>query len=176
MVSDYTVRMAQAMYEVSSESEQSAVWSDSFAKLSLVIEAVPGLMEYLNSPKGNTFEKFKLIETACSDSPTEFKNAIKLVVSHNSFFEFKDLATRFKSFSDQELGRIEVTITTALKTTVKQKNQFVEMLERRYPKKTIVPTFKTDKNLIGGAIIKSSTELIDYSYANSLKQLQQILT
>lgn len=76
---------------------------------------------------------------------------------------------------DKEENVLRVKITSADELSDKQKEDIGEKLKDRYKKDNIIIDKEIDKNLISGFIIQKDDEVLDYTLAHKLHQLQKHL-
>lgn len=99
---------------------------------------------------------------------------ISLLVEEKRFSLANIIEQELVLLLDKRQGLAKVQITSALPLNTAEQKQIEQVLSK-YFKTSLNPSFKEDKNILGGLIIKKEDESIDGSILGQLKNLEQVL-
>ena len=102
---------------------------------------------------------------------------ISLLYAHNEEKRFalaKNIEQELLLLLDKRQGLARVQITSALPLNNAEQKQIEQVLSK-YFKTSLNLSFKEDKNILGGLVIKKEDESIDGSILGQLKNLEQVL-
>lgn len=77
---------------------------------------------------------------------------------------------------NEEEGRVTAKIKSAKKLNEKTKAHLVQFLKKRYSTREIVLEEIIDEKLLGGFRIEANNEVIDLSFRNKIRKLEEYLT
>ena len=99
---------------------------------------------------------------------------ISLLVEEKRFYLASLIEQELALILDKRQGLARVQITSALPLNNTEQKQIEQVLSK-YFKTSLNLSFKEDKNILGGLIIKKEDESIDGSILGQLKNLEQVL-
>lgn len=99
---------------------------------------------------------------------------IGLLVEEKRFALAKNIEQELLLLLDKRQGLARVQITSALPLNNAEQKQIEQVLSK-YFKTSLNLSFKEDKNILGGLVIKKEDESIDGSILGQLKNLEQVL-
>jgi F-type H+-transporting ATPase subunit delta len=97
---------------------------------------------------------------------------LNFIIKKNRDKHLLDIIRAFLNLRDEELGIINVDVTSAFELTPDQEKDLREKLENQFNKK-IRFNFKIDKNLIGGFVAKIGDTVVDASLKHQLDLLRK---
>ena len=86
-----------------------------------------------------------------------------------------EILEKLEEIINKEEGIVPVDITFKKIPDKKITEEIEELLKKRYQAKKILTTVKEDKDILGGVKIEGQGEVIDLTYRNKIKQLQNYL-
>jgi F-type H+-transporting ATPase subunit delta len=107
--------------------------------------------------------------------PEEVKPFLLLAVKENKGNVLKELNKAFRFEVEKLFSTVQGEIVTAYPIDDELLNRIKNVLESKIGKK-IEFTVKEDKSILGGAVIKAGSYILDASVRNYLKQLEKALT
>ena len=109
------------------------------------------------------------------DLESKLINITNYLVEKRLISRVPEILKKLKEIINKEEGIVEVSITYK-KIPAKEITEGIEeLLKKRYQAKSILTTIKEDENVLGGVKIEGQGEVIDLTYRNKLKQLQNYL-
>jgi F-type H+-transporting ATPase subunit delta len=129
------------------------------------------------SPTLSVEEKEKALSNILSkiDFPEDVRPIIILSVKENKGNVLKELNKAFRFEVEKFFATVQGEVITAYPIDEELLKQIKNSLESKIGKK-IEFTVKEDKSIIGGAVIKAGSYILDASIKNYLKQLEKTLT
>ena len=104
----------------------------------------------------------------------EGTNFLRLLVENDRVGVLPEIAERFDQLKDETENTVDVTVTTAEPISDEQLATIRRALEERLGKRSDITT-QTDKDLIGGAVIRAGDFVIDGSVRSRLEKLATAL-
>ena len=86
-----------------------------------------------------------------------------------------EILKKLEEIINKEEGMVPVDITFKKIPDKKITEEIEELLKKRYQAKKILTTIIEDKEILGGVKIEGQGEVIDLTYRNKIKQLQNYL-
>jgi len=99
---------------------------------------------------------------------------ISLLVAQKRFYLAPFIEQELALLLDKRQGLARVQITTALPLNAAEQKQMEQVLSK-YFKTSLNMSFKEDKNILGGLIVKKEDLCIDGSILGQLKNLEQAI-
>ncbi|WP_297890192.1 ATP synthase F1 subunit delta [Sulfurihydrogenibium sp.] len=129
------------------------------------------------SPKIPFEEKEKALSKVFSaiNIPDEVKPFIIFAVKENKGNILKELNKAFRFEVEKFFATVQGEVITAYPIEEELLNEIRNVIESKIGKK-VEFTVKEDKSIIGGAVIKAGSYILDTSVRNYLNQLQKTLT
>lgn len=128
----------------------------------------------MNNPSVSLEVKYEILDEVFQKELSKtMMNFIKILIDKNRFNEFGQI---MQAYLDEinEIRNIKlVEIVSAIELSKEQKEKITKKLETKLDK-TIKPKWQTDKNIIGGLVIKIDDNVIDSSIKNKLDKLSKI--
>ena len=129
------------------------------------------LSQFFVSPIISLPEKKKLLEEVSYKMPNPLKHFLLVLLENKSFFLLPQIVLAYKAFKDEESGFLQGEIFSFSPISdgrVKELEAFL----KRFFKKKIALSWKEDKTLIAGAVIKIGPYLLDGSADRSLQTFE----
>ncbi len=102
-------------------------------------------------------------------------NAIKIMQDKHMLVKKDQILDALQKIVDTDNGTIRARISTRGKINDKELNEIEEFLMKRYNAKEVILEKKENPKLLGGIKIEIKDEIIDFTLANKLHQLQNYL-
>lgn len=99
---------------------------------------------------------------------------LQLVIEKDREKELPNILEQFLKLVDEKRGIVRVEVTAAVEFTEKQKKLLRERLET-YTGKTVVPSFRFDRSILGGFVVRLDDRIIDASVVRQLDLLREKL-
>jgi len=138
---------ASALFELARENSCEKEFSDALGLIERQFEAQPHYAELLSSPDISIGERRKLFGECVSEYEKMYR-AVSLVST--------------------------AKVTSAVELTTEEKQKLTEKLEKLCGH-GVVAEYETDKNVIGGLVVRMDDILIDGSVETKLKQIKEVI-
>ena len=171
MASSHLARpYAAAAFELASENERRAEWSDMLALLAGIAsdERVAGI---LRAPRLSAQERGELVLSIAGDHLDEGgRNLVRLLAANGRLLLLPDVAQRFEALRAEAESRVDAFVTSAVELDDGQRERIGDSLAKRL-KREIRLHCEVDPALIGGAVIRAGDLVIDGSLHGRLTRL-----
>jgi len=134
------------------------------------------LREVLMNPSLSTDQKLKVIDAIAVriGMMPQIRNFVAVVMDHGRHSDFSEMVSEFATVSDANSGLVEAEITSAHPLNDADKAE-LEAQVARLAGSRINATYREDKSLLGGAVVKIGSTVYDGSIRAQLAQLKQKL-
>lgn len=102
------------------------------------------------------------------------RNFLAVIIDHRRVVQLDEIAQQFDAEINRRLGMAEAEVTSARELSPGERSQ-MEMRIKAVTGKTIRASYKTDRNLLGGALIKVGSTIYDGSVRGQLQRLKEEL-
>lgn len=165
---------AVAAFEQARDESKLKDWSAMLHALSLVVSD-PQMQNVLDNPRlsNETLEGIVLDVSGKYLSDTG-KNFVKVLVNAGRLSLAQQIYMLYEQKRMEEEGIAEIEVVSAYPLESAQQQKIADAMGKRLKKKIEIST-RTDKSLIGGAVIRAGDSVIDASIRGRLKQLGSTL-
>ncbi len=161
---------AQAAFDLAKKKNNLKDWSKMLEAIAAVVDN-SDMRFAMGDPRLGKSRLADIVIDVCGDKLDEHgKNFIKLVIENGRLAIVPEIATLFTELRADEEATVKAEVTSAFALSKEQKNMIAEALERKLGLKVSV-TSKTDKSLLGGAVIRAGDLVIDGSAIAQLDKL-----
>ena len=101
------------------------------------------------------------------------RNFLKVLVDNGREHIFEDVARRYEDLVEEQLGRVEVEVTTAVELSEESMNRLRERLEKVLEGQEVVLETRVDPHLLGGAVFRFGGQMMDGSVRGRLESLRE---
>ena len=166
-------RYASALYDLASEKKLVDVVLDDLLFIQSMIKNNKDLKLVIKSPLIKSNDKLEILQKILkSKNPNELSSTFLKVLSKNKRFQKTvDIISQFKNINAQNRGDVLADITSAEKLSNEQQDNIKEQLRTILGDKLSL-SYKVDKQIIGGLIIKVGSKMIDTSLSNKINKLK----
>lgn len=165
---------AQAAFDEARELGDLKGWSDI---LQSVAQAVinPEIRAIITSPRTVKSQLVELMLALCGDKVSETqRNFIKLVIEGQRLTLLPEIIMLFEIMRAEAEKNVDVVVTSAFDLNEAQKQKITAALKERLGRE-IKLSCETDRNLLGGVIIRAGDKVIDGSARTHLSELANAL-
>ena len=166
-------RYASALYDLASEKKLVDVVLDDLLFIQSMIKNNKDLKLVIKSPLIKSNDKLEILQNILkSKNPNELSSTFLKVLSKNKRFQKTvDIISQFKNINAQKRGDVLADITSAEKLSNEQQDNIKEQLRTILGDKLSL-SYKVDKQIIGGLIIKVGSKMIDTSLSKKINKLK----
>jgi len=132
---------------------------------------------YFSNPTILIKDKLKVLEVSLKEAnPNELNSRMLIqIVKNNRFALLKYVVVEIRKHLFEALGMVEVKLTVPSKLTAKMEKRFIDAFSKKTGKKVVL-SVNEDKTILGGAIARIGSELIDGSYKTNLLRIKEKLS
>lgn len=163
---------ARALFEHAFETNILHAITADFYNLSSLFKKTPELLECLKNPVINSIAKkeivFRLFDGKVNSDTIQFFN---ILIDRNRISLIIPIITRYLELVYETANVKYYEIKTAFALTKFQKINFIRKLKTLSNAREIRLKITVDKSLIGGILIKTSSNVLDYSVKNQLTRI-----
>jgi len=117
----------------------------------------------------------RAIHLFLKDNPRKYDKVVEFLHRKRLLPRSPEILAQLKKIINQEEGKVEAKVSSAKKINHQMKSQLEHFLMKRYSAKEIVFEESLDPGLLGGLKLEVNGEIIDLSYKNKIRQLQEFL-
>ena len=166
-------RYASAIYDLAIEKKAVDLVSKDLEALKKIIQGNKELNLLIKSPLIASNDKLEILlkltkEKSISEMTTTF---LKVISKNKRFANLISIISQFININAQKRGDVLTDITSADELSDKQKDGIKKNLGTILGDKLSL-SFKVDKKIIGGLIVKVGSKMIDASLANKINKLK----
>ncbi|OGO92703.1 MAG: ATP synthase F1 subunit delta [Coxiella sp. RIFCSPHIGHO2_12_FULL_42_15] len=173
---------ATALFEADqNDADKLAAWDNVLQTLALMVSETP-ILQWVFDPKVSNDKLQSLLQESIADLlPKEAQrlgkslaNFLNLMMESKRLNTLPDIALIFKRLLAKQQNVMNVEVASAFPLNENQLNELKKALQKRFNTKIAVH-FSIDKNLIGGAVIRTDEFVIDGSIKDRLTRLYHSL-
>lgn len=161
---------AEAVFELAKAQQSLAPWSEMLAFLVAVV-ADENIQQLASNPR---IERARFVDLVLGiggkNITEEGANFVRLLVENHRLMLLPDIAMQFEILKAEAEKRVDATVTSAFPLEDAQLKQLSEVLKRKFGREVKL-TAQTDKNLVGGIVIRAGDIVIDGSVRGRLAEL-----
>ena len=166
---------ARAAFEEARAHSQLEPWSEGLNTAAQVVQD-RRVAALLGNPRVTTEELAQLVDGIAGTELGEHgMNFVRTLAANSRLGYLPEIATLFDTMKDDAQGVADVTVTSAAALDGPQQHKLVAALEKRLQRKVRLHC-AIDKNLIGGAVLRSGDLVIDGSLRTRLDRIAYELT
>lgn len=165
---------AEAVFKLSQESGNSAMWSDGLSLLEMLVSD-PQMDSLIGNPRIQRDQLLALIFGVVGQHlDAVVKQFVEVLVENNRLVLLPQIRSQFEVLRQEREGVIDAKITSAFRMEDGQINRLVKDLEARF-KRGIRPDVWIDPTLIGGVKVAVGDVVIDGSVRGRLDRMEAAL-
>jgi F-type H+-transporting ATPase subunit delta len=104
----------------------------------------------------------------------ELRNLIAVLINHNRIAHIHEVAEAYRTEMQERLGIRQAEIVTARELTEQERRSLIEGATRLAGTQ-VQATFKLDKNILGGTVVRIGSTVYDGSVRGRLERLREAL-
>ena len=126
----------------------------------------------LEDPLKKFPEKEKFLEKSFDHFTKESLGIVKYIVRKQRLSLVGDIKEYFLKLYYEENNKLPITAIFAKELSEKQRELLIEKLEKKYGKEVVLD-LESDKEIIGGGILRIGNEVIDGSIKNQIDEIKK---
>ena len=165
---------AKAAFEYAREHNALAQWSEQLLTTSAVA-ADEGMAGVLNNPSLTDEQQAQTMIDVCGDAlGAEAKNFVSILASNKRLALLPEISSQFELFKANQEKSVDVEVVSAFDLTDAATAKLADVLGKKLEREVKVST-STDKDLLGGVLIRAGDLVIDGSVRGRLNKLAEAL-
>ncbi len=166
---------AQAVFELARAKGALAQWSEVLATLAEIARH-PDIEAMVQDPAIDDDVACGIVSELCGDLLTdEVRRLIELLLENGRFTVLNEIHAQYEALRAEFERRARVEVVSAYELNAKQKSSISSAMKKRLGHDVELTT-RTDKSLLGGAIVRVGDLVIDDSVVTQLDRLRVALS
>jgi F-type H+-transporting ATPase subunit delta len=163
---------AEVLVELARRANDLDGWGSMIDEVAAAVRSDPRLARFLESPRISAAQKNEIIAKAFADRlPRHFVRFLESVISHRRQHLIGGIAIEYHALVDEIQGRVHADVTLARELDEAAGVAVAERLSRVLGKK-VVPHFRVQPAILGGAIVRVGDTVMDGSVRRRLGALR----
>jgi F-type H+-transporting ATPase subunit delta len=165
---------ARAAFEYAREHDALAQWSEQLATAAAVA-ADSGLQAVLDNPSLTAEQQARTVIEVCGDAlGAEARNFISILATNKRLALLPEIYQQFARFKANLEKSVDVEVVSAFDLDEATSDRLAQVLSRKLEREVKVST-TTDRDLLGGVLIRAGDMVIDGSVRGRLNKLAEAL-
>ena len=161
---------AKAAFEYAQSAQQLAKWAEQLAIAAAVVSD-ENMKAALNDPALTAQQQASMVSDVCGDALGEQqRNFIAVVASNKRLALLPEISALFAQYKANYEKSVDVEVISAFDLADSARDKLAEILGKKLEREVKVRT-STDRNLLGGVLIKAGDLVIDGSVRGRLNKL-----
>ena len=166
---------AQAVFELAQSHKELPRWSE-MLQLAATVAADERVAALFGNPNVDQDRVVKLFLDICGEKLNDAaQNLIRLLVENDRMDVLTEIAGLYEVYRADAERTVEAHVISAFPVDAGQQQQIIATLKKRLGREVTL-SCETDKDLLGGAIIRAGDLVIDGSVTGQLAKLQVALS
>lgn len=165
---------AEAAFALGEKSGRTEEYADLLDAVASAVRESPKIDAVMMSPRVPKAEKARLLEAALPEAPREFVLFLQAVVKRGRQGLFGEIAAEYLTLLDVKLNRIRAGVTMARQPDEATREAVTRQL-REALEKEVIATFRTDPEILGGAVVRVGDRVFDGSVRRRMLRLRRQL-
>ena len=166
-------RYARALFDLAAERGRQEEWQ---AQLRDATSAAsePSVALYLGLPRVPVEDKLDAVRQLLEGYDPMVVNAVQLLTQRRALDALPDVAAAYDALLNESMGRVPVSVTSAVALSAPQRTRLSGELERVL-RGDVVLDLREDEGLLGGLIVQVGDQVIDGSVRTRLDSMRRTL-
>ncbi|HEY6130397.1 MAG TPA: F0F1 ATP synthase subunit delta [Halioglobus sp.] len=161
---------AKAAFEYARDSQQLSQWAEQLATAAAVASD-DGVTAALNDPALTADQQARILIDVCGDTlGDQTRNFIAVLAANKRMALLPEIYQLFAQYKANQEKAVDVEVISAFDLADGTRDKLAEVLGRKLERQVKVRT-STDRNLLGGVLIKAGDLVIDGSVRGRLNKL-----
>jgi len=168
-------RYTRALFELADKEGSLAEVDTELHALAKILEAQPKVLRLMANPTLTDQEKYALaLRTLAGGKTKLLERFLRVLIDKKRFAILPDIQKLFHDRYEKKQGVQEVELRSAVPFSTEVREKFREMLAKKLRSEIrLIP--KTDRDLLGGFVLRFAGKEIDCSFKNRLYEIHQKL-
>ena len=174
VTSRYARAFAEVVFDRKMDAQQSVAEVKSLVAL---VEGSPDLRKVFENPAIGAEQKRNLLDAivARAGYSKMVRNFMAVLIDHHRVFQLGEIARLFEHEINDRLGLAEAEVMSARELSDREKQELEQKIGSLSGKR-VRATYKIDRNLLGGAVVKLGSTIYDGSVKGQLQKIKEALS
>jgi F-type H+-transporting ATPase subunit delta len=165
---------ARAAFEYAKEQGDLAGWSEQLATAAAVARA-EGMESVLDNPSLTDVEQARMLNDVCGDGTgPAVKNFVSILASNKRLALLPEISSQFELYKANQEKSVDVEVISAFDLAEETAERLADALGKKLERDVKVST-STDRDLLGGVLIRAGDLVIDGSVRGRLNKLAEAM-
>jgi len=165
---------AEALFELGERSGHTARYAELIDAVAGAVQSSPELQAVLMSPRVPKAVKARLFAAALRDAPRGCVLYLQALVKRSRQQLLPEIAGEYLNLLDVKLNRVRAGVTLARPADEALRKSLADALSRQLGKE-VLPSFRVEPEILGGAVIRVGEQVHDGSLRRRLTKLRRHL-
>ncbi len=163
---------AETLFQLGEDAGQTGEFGELIEAVAAAIRSTPRIEDVLMSPRVPKPEKVRLIGEGLRGAPKPFRLFLQAVVKRGRAPLLPEIGTEYGHLLDEKLGRVRAGVTLVREPDPALRRTIEEGLSRALGKQ-VIASFATDREILGGTIVKVGDRIYDGSVRRRMARLRR---
>ena len=165
---------AKAAFEYALENGALSEWSGQLATAAAVTTA-DGMASVLNNPSLTDTEQAGLLNDVCGDATgSAMKNFVSILATNKRLGLLPEISAQFELYKANQEKSVDVEVVSAFDLADETAGRLADVLGKKLEREVKVSS-STDRDLLGGVLIRAGDLVIDGSVRGRLNKLAEAM-
>lgn len=164
---------AEALFQAAKERDEVEKTLDDLKDFDNAVTENEELRLFFFGAQVTEAQKRKVIDELAQDMTNSTKNFLKVLSDNDREESLHEILLRYEELVKEHLGKVEVSVTTAVELSEEEKERLRERLARMLEGKEVVLDASVNPELIGGAVFRFGGTMFDGSVRGRLSTLRE---
>jgi F-type H+-transporting ATPase subunit delta len=165
---------AKAAFEYAKDKGDLAAWSEQLSTVAAVTEA-EGMDAVLNNPSLTDAEQARILNEVCGDATGDaMKNFVSILADNKRLSLLPEISSQFELYKANQEKSVDVQVISAFDLADETVGRLADVLGRKLERDVKVSS-STDRDLLGGVLIRAGDLVIDGSVRGRLNKLAEAM-
>ncbi|GAK05693.1 ATP synthase delta chain [Geomicrobium sp. JCM 19037] len=166
-------RYGSALFQLAKEKDVLKRVSEELNVVSSVFESLPELQSILAHPRITKSEKRALLQDGFSDAHDFVKNTLLVLVDRDRISALSEVISAYHALANEAMGVEKATIYSVQPLSEAEQKAVTDRFQQKIGDRTLDAVNKTDKDMLGGLIVRIGDTVYDGSVRNQLQKLER---
>jgi F-type H+-transporting ATPase subunit delta len=166
---------AEALLELAQADDAAELYAAELRQIVQLVESEADFRFFLETPRVELRDKKRVLREVLEDKiPERLMRFLLVVVDKRRQRVLPEIAVEFDKLVDEQLGRLQVDVTTAQDPDAKARASIKKHLDTLFGME-VLPRFRADPRIIGGVVVRVGDRIMDGSIRHRLQGLRRSL-
>lgn len=164
---------AEALFEAAREREELEDVLTDLQEFVGALQESEELQRFFYSTRIAERERRRAIDALTESMNLSTRNFLKVLSDNGRAEILEDVARRYEELVEEHLGRVEVSLVTAVELSEETLNQVKSRLGKILEGREVVLETSVDPEVLGGAVLRFDGDMVDGSVRGQLQNLRE---